>query len=69
MQVHFPCEQALGATAFVVDKSTSIVMGAPLTLYTEHVVFAIIQKGKGTLTTHRVSGYELMLFRPALNIV
>ena len=68
MTGHFPCEQALATAAFAVEKSTPIVMGLPLTLYTEHAVFAIIQKAKGTLTTQRASGYEVILSLPSLKI-
>lgn len=39
MKGHYPCEQALAAAAFAVEKSTPLVMGCPLTLYTEHAVF------------------------------
>ncbi|KAJ1107722.1 hypothetical protein NDU88_005111 [Pleurodeles waltl] len=46
MKGHYPCEQALATAAFAVQKSTTIVMGSPLTLYVEHVVFAIFQKAK-----------------------
>ncbi|KAJ1173047.1 hypothetical protein NDU88_004889 [Pleurodeles waltl] len=66
MQGYFPCEQALAAA---VNKSTSIVMGAPLTLYAEHPEFTVIQKSKSTLTTQQVSRYKLMLSRPLFKIV
>ncbi|XP_078533692.1 uncharacterized protein LOC144819836 [Lissotriton helveticus] len=69
MKGHYPCEQALSTAAFAVEKSTPIVMGSPLTLYTEHAVFAIIQKAKTTLTTQRVSGYEVILSLPSLKVV
>ncbi|KAJ1104044.1 hypothetical protein NDU88_001459 [Pleurodeles waltl] len=69
MKGHYPCEQALATAAFAVRKSTTIVMGSPLTLYVEHVVFAILQKSKSTLTTQRVSGYEVILSIPSLQVV
>ena len=69
MQGHFPCEQALAAAVFSVDKSTSIVMGSPLTLYGENTEIAVIQKSRSTLTIQRVSGYALILSRPALKVV
>ncbi|KAJ1211263.1 hypothetical protein NDU88_006624 [Pleurodeles waltl] len=69
MERHFPCEEALAAVDFAVDKSTAIVMGASLTLYAEHSVFAVIQQSKSTLTTQWISGYKLMLSRPSLKIV
>ncbi|KAJ1108199.1 hypothetical protein NDU88_005581 [Pleurodeles waltl] len=66
---HYPYEQALATAAFAVQKSTTIVMGSPLTLYVEHAVFAILQKSKSTLTTQRVSGYEVILSIPSLQVV
>ncbi|KAJ1176566.1 hypothetical protein NDU88_001840 [Pleurodeles waltl] len=69
MKGHYPCEQALAAAAFAVQKSATIVMGSPLTLYVEHAVFAILQKSKSTLTTQRVSGYEVILSIPSLQVV
>ncbi|KAJ1117174.1 hypothetical protein NDU88_005374 [Pleurodeles waltl] len=69
MKGHYPCEQALAAAAFAVQKSATIVMGSPLTLYVEHAVFAILQKNKSTLTTQRVSGYEAILSIPSLQVV
>ncbi|KAJ1205212.1 hypothetical protein NDU88_000647 [Pleurodeles waltl] len=65
---HYPCEQALAIAAFAVQKSTTIVMGSPLTLYVEHGVFAILPKSKSTLTTQRVSGYEVKLSSPSLQV-
>ncbi|KAJ1125406.1 hypothetical protein NDU88_003838 [Pleurodeles waltl] len=69
MKGHYPCEQVLAAAAFAVQKSATIVMGSPLTLYVEHAVFAILQKSKSTLTTQRVSGYEVILSIPSLQVV
>ncbi|KAJ1140398.1 hypothetical protein NDU88_006751 [Pleurodeles waltl] len=69
MKGHYPCEQALATAAFAVHKSTTIVMGSPLTLYVEHAVFAILQRSKSTLTTQRVSGYEVILSLPSLQVV
>ncbi|KAJ1180563.1 hypothetical protein NDU88_005784 [Pleurodeles waltl] len=69
MKGHYPCEQALATAAFAVPKSTTIVIGSPLTLYVEHAVFAILQKSKSTLTTQRVSGYEVILSIPSLQVV
>ncbi|KAJ1149031.1 hypothetical protein NDU88_001852 [Pleurodeles waltl] len=69
MKGHYPCEQALATAAFAVQKSTTIVMGSSLTLYVEHAVFAILQKSKSTLTTQRVSGYEVILSIPSLQVV
>ncbi|KAJ1135136.1 hypothetical protein NDU88_001581 [Pleurodeles waltl] len=69
MKGHYPCEQALATAAFAFQKSTTIVMGSPLTLYVEHAVFAILQKSKSTLTTQRVSGYEVILSTPSLQVV
>ncbi|KAJ1150325.1 hypothetical protein NDU88_003119 [Pleurodeles waltl] len=69
MKGHYPCEQALAAAAFAVQKSATIVMGSPLTLYVEHAVFAILQRSKSTLTTQRVSGYEVILSIPSLQVV
>ncbi|KAJ1209744.1 hypothetical protein NDU88_005117 [Pleurodeles waltl] len=69
MKGHYPCEQALATTAFTVQKSTTIVMGSPLTLYVEHAVLAILEKSKSTITTQRVSGYEVVLSIPSLQVV
>ncbi|KAJ1120049.1 hypothetical protein NDU88_008232 [Pleurodeles waltl] len=69
MKGRHPCEQALATEAYAVQKSTPMVMGAPLTLYAEHAVFAIIQKPKTTLTTQRVSGSEVILSLPSLKVV
>ncbi|KAJ1079734.1 hypothetical protein NDU88_000026 [Pleurodeles waltl] len=69
MKSHYSCEQVLATAAFAVEKSAPIVMGAPLILYAEHAVFAIIQKAKTTLTTQRVSGYEIILSLPSLKVV
>ncbi|KAJ1126032.1 hypothetical protein NDU88_004445 [Pleurodeles waltl] len=69
MKGPYPCQQALTTAAFAVQKSTTIVIGSPLTLYVEHVVFAILQKNKSTLTTQRVSGYEVILSIPSLQAV
>ncbi|KAJ1182662.1 hypothetical protein NDU88_007846 [Pleurodeles waltl] len=69
MKGHYPCEQVLATAAFAVQKSTTIVMGSPLTLYVEHAVFTILQKNKSTLTTQRVSGYEVILSIPSLQVV
>ncbi|KAJ1098260.1 hypothetical protein NDU88_003376 [Pleurodeles waltl] len=69
MKGHYPCEQALATAAFAVQESTTIVMGSPLTLYVEHAVFAILQKSKSTLTTQRVSGYEVILSVSSLQVV
>ncbi|KAJ1186218.1 hypothetical protein NDU88_003001 [Pleurodeles waltl] len=69
MKGHYPCEQALAAAAFAVQKSATIMMGSPLTLYVEHAVFAILQRNKSTLTTQRVSGYEVILSIPSLQVV
>ncbi|KAJ1209699.1 hypothetical protein NDU88_005072 [Pleurodeles waltl] len=69
MQGHFRCEQVLEAAVFAVDKSTSIMKGAPHTLSAEHSVFAVIQKSKSTLTKQRVSGYKLILSRPSPKVV
>ncbi|KAJ1119999.1 hypothetical protein NDU88_008182 [Pleurodeles waltl] len=64
MQVYFPCEQALTAADFAIDRSTSIVTRAPLTLYAENSVFAVIRKS--TLTLQQVSGSKLIFSRPSL---
>ncbi|KAJ1207367.1 hypothetical protein NDU88_002758 [Pleurodeles waltl] len=69
MKGHYPCEQALAAAAFAVQKSATIMMGSPLTLYVEHVVFAILQRSKSTLTTQSVSGNEVILSIPSLQVV
>ncbi|KAJ1197901.1 hypothetical protein NDU88_001745 [Pleurodeles waltl] len=69
MKGHYPCEQVLATAAFAVQKSTTIVMRSPLTLYVEHAVFAILQRGKSTLTTQRESGYEVILSLPSLQVV
>ncbi|KAJ1129594.1 hypothetical protein NDU88_007961 [Pleurodeles waltl] len=69
MKGHYPCEPALAEAAFTAQKSTTIVMGSPLTLYAEHAVFAILQKSKSTLTTQRVSRYEVILSIPSLQVV
>ncbi|KAJ1089715.1 hypothetical protein NDU88_002860 [Pleurodeles waltl] len=69
MKGHYTREQALTTAAFPVQKSNPIVIGAPLTLYAEHAVFAIIQNAETTLTTQSVSGYELILSLPSLKIV
>ncbi|XP_069081661.1 uncharacterized protein [Pleurodeles waltl] len=69
MKRHYPCEQALATAAFVVEKSAPIVMGAPLTVYAEPAVFATIQKAKTTLTTRKVSGYEIILSLTSLKVV
>ncbi|KAJ1218711.1 hypothetical protein NDU88_006288 [Pleurodeles waltl] len=69
MKGHYPCEQALATAAFAVQKSTTIVMGSPLTLNVAHVVLAILQKSKSTPTTQRVSGYEVILSLPSLQVV
>ncbi|KAJ1154379.1 hypothetical protein NDU88_007131 [Pleurodeles waltl] len=69
MKDHYPCEQALATAAFAVQKSTTIMMGSPLTLYVEHAVFAILQRGKRTLMTQRVSGYKVILSLPSLQVV
>ncbi|KAJ1153147.1 hypothetical protein NDU88_005909 [Pleurodeles waltl] len=67
IQGNFPCEQDLAAAAFSVNKS--FVMGAPLTLYVEHSVFAVIQNSKSTLTKQQVLGYELTPSRPSIKVV
>ncbi|KAJ1191846.1 hypothetical protein NDU88_001161 [Pleurodeles waltl] len=69
MKGYHPREQALATAAFAVQKSTTIVMGLPLTLYVEHAVFTIFQKSKSTLTTQRVSGYEVILSIPSFQLV
>ncbi|KAJ1134948.1 hypothetical protein NDU88_001394 [Pleurodeles waltl] len=69
MKGHYPCEQALATAAFAVQKSTTIVMGSPLTVYVEHAVFTIFQKSKSTQPTQRVSGYEVILSIPSLQVV
>ncbi|KAJ1082288.1 hypothetical protein NDU88_002456 [Pleurodeles waltl] len=66
MKGHYPCEQAL---AFAVEKSASKVIGTPITLYIEHAVSTILQKSKSTLTTQRVSEYEVILAMPSLQVV
>ncbi|KAJ1138460.1 hypothetical protein NDU88_004844 [Pleurodeles waltl] len=69
MKGHYPYEQALATAAFAVQKSTTIVMGSSLTVYVEHVVFAILKKSKSTLTTQRLSGYEVIHSIPSLQVV
>ncbi|KAJ1113226.1 hypothetical protein NDU88_001480 [Pleurodeles waltl] len=69
MKGHYPCEQAMATAAFAVQKSTTTGMGSPLPQYVEHAVFAILQKSKSTLTTQRVSGYEVILSIPSLQVV
>ncbi|KAJ1194326.1 hypothetical protein NDU88_003615 [Pleurodeles waltl] len=67
MQGHFPCGQALAAVAFAVRKSSSIVIGAPLSLYAEHSGFVVIRKS--TLTMQQVLGYKRILSTPYLKVV
>ncbi|KAJ1139716.1 hypothetical protein NDU88_006083 [Pleurodeles waltl] len=64
MKGQYPCGEALATAAFAVQKSTTIVMGSSLTLYVQHAVFAILQRGKRTLTTQKV-----ILSLPSLQVV
>lgn len=56
----FLCEQALAAAALAVEKSSSITLGHPVTLYAEHSLYAVFEKAKSCLTPQRRSRYEVI---------